>query len=70
MDEMLSYICSRLRTVDVDFRSINKTLKTQTTLNVIFASTIWVAVLHIKKQQEEIKELTEAVLELKKEKGE
>ena len=70
MDEMLSYICSRLRVVDVDFRSINKALKTQVALNVIFASVICVTVAHMKQQQEEIDELTEKVEELKKEKGE
>ena len=70
MNEMFSYIYSRLRAIDIDFRSINKAIKTQAALNIIFASTLWIAGVNIKKQQEEIKELTEAVLELKKEKGE
>lgn len=70
MDEMLNYICSRLRVVDIDFRSINKALKTQAALNAIFAGVVWVTVANMKQQQEEIRKLTKEVEELKKEKGE
>jgi hypothetical protein len=70
MNDLFSYIFSNMKNADSELRIINKALRTQAALNLVFAGVVWFTVAHIEKQQIEIEKLTKKVEELKKEKGE